>query len=161
MTKFNIKSKIIPKSKLEDQINSIRNEQKSIAFTNGCFDILHYGHIMLFQKAAEYCDILIVGLNSDTSIKMIKGSDRPVNKEDERSIILASLTMIDYVVLFSEPDPLKVIKIIKPDVLIKGGDWVKSKIIGANFVEGYGGSIITVPYIEGFSTTGLINRLKK
>lgn len=160
MKSFNLKSKIIQHEKLLDVISNIKKSEKSIAFTNGCFDIIHYGHIYLLSECAEFADVLIIGLNSDSSIKRLKGSTRPVNDENSRLFTLAALGMIDYVTLFQEDTPIELIKTIKPDVLIKGGDWTEDKIVGADFVRSYNGLVKVIPYIQGHSTTETINKLK-
>ena len=129
-------------------------------FTNGCFDILHQGHIHLLSTCNEFGDRVVVGLNADASVKRLKGSSRPVNDERSRTVILASLQFVDAVVLFYEDTPENLIHYLHPDVLVKGGDWKKEEIIGSNFVEGYGGKVKTVPYLEGFSTTEIIAKSK-
>jgi rfaE bifunctional protein nucleotidyltransferase chain/domain len=132
-----------------------------IAFTNGCFDILHRGHIDTLSKAASYGDILIVGVNSDASTKRLKGPERPVNNEADRSYLLASLEVVDATIVFEEDTPLELIKALKPDVLIKGGDYTLDKIVGAEDVLGWGGSVQIVPYEDGYSTTGLIQKIQR
>ena len=129
-------------------------------FTNGCFDILHQGHIHLLSTCNEFGDRVVVGLNADASVKRLKGSSRPVNDERSRTVILASLQFVDAVVLFYEDTPENLIHYLHPDVLVKGGDWKKEEIIGGNFVEGYGGKVKTVPYLKGFSTTEIIAKSK-
>jgi D-glycero-beta-D-manno-heptose 1-phosphate adenylyltransferase len=133
---------------------------KTISFTNGCFDILHEGHIASLTEAASHADYLIVGLNADSSVKKLKGETRPVNKEGSRSIILASLFMVDAVVIFSEDTPSDLIVSIKPDFLVKGGDYKVEEIAGAKEVLAAGGKVIINPIVEGFSTTGLIQKLQ-
>ncbi len=133
---------------------------KTIAFTNGCFDILHAGHIASLTEAAQHGDVLIVGVNADASVKKIKGLNRPVNTEDTRSLLLASLTMVDAVIIFSEDTPLQIIKAIQPDVLIKGGDYAIEEIAGAKEVIAGGGRVIINPIINGYSTTSIIQKLK-
>jgi D-glycero-beta-D-manno-heptose 1-phosphate adenylyltransferase len=134
---------------------------KTIAFTNGCFDILHAGHIASLTEAASHADILIVGLNADASIKGLKGPNRPVNDENARALMLASLMMVDAVVLFSEPTPLQLILQIQPDVLVKGGDYKIEDIVGAKEVMSRGGKVIINPIVDGFSTTSIINKIQK
>lgn len=133
---------------------------KTIAFTNGCFDILHAGHIASFTEAAKHADVLVVGLNADDSIRGLKGSNRPINDENARAILLASLVMIDAVVLFSEPTPLSLILQLHPDFLVKGGDYKVEDIAGAKEVIGWGGQVIINPIVEGFSTTFIINKIQ-
>ena len=137
-----------------------RNNGKKVAFTNGCFDLLHRGHVHVLREAKACGDLLIVGINSDESVKQIKGPTRPVLPESDRCELLGAMEMVDYVVLFDEPDPHDLISAVRPDVLVKGGDWNTEKIIGADLVEEAGGRVAVVPYIKGFSTTELIERVK-
>jgi D-beta-D-heptose 7-phosphate kinase/D-beta-D-heptose 1-phosphate adenosyltransferase len=137
-----------------------RNNGKRVAFTNGCFDLLHRGHVHVLRAARACADLLIVGVNSDQSVKQIKGSARPVLPESDRCELLGAMEMVDYVILFNEPDPYSVISAIRPDVLVKGGDWNTDKIIGADLVEEAGGAVVVVPYVKGFSTTEIIERIK-
>jgi D-beta-D-heptose 7-phosphate kinase/D-beta-D-heptose 1-phosphate adenosyltransferase len=134
---------------------------KTISFTNGCFDILHEGHIASLTEAASHADLLIVGLNADASVKRLKGESRPINNENSRALILASLSMVDAVVIFSEDTPRDLIVTIKPDFLVKGGDYKVEDIAGAKEVLEAGGKVIINPIVEGFSTTGLIHKLQK
>jgi D-beta-D-heptose 7-phosphate kinase/D-beta-D-heptose 1-phosphate adenosyltransferase len=134
--------------------------RKTIAFTNGCFDILHAGHIASLTEATQHGDILVIGLNADASIKGLKGPERPVNDENSRALLLASLAMVDAVVLFSEPTPLELILEIKPDALVKGGDYKVEDIVGAKEVISWGGQVIVNPIVEGFSTTSIINKIQ-
>lgn len=134
---------------------------KTIAFTNGCFDILHPGHIASLSEAAKVADILIVGLNSDASVRELKGPGRPINDEQSRALLLASLSLVDAVVLFSDPTPLEMIKLIMPDFLVKGGDYKIEEIAGAREVLANGGKVLINPIVEGFSTTSLIEKLKQ
>lgn len=151
--------------KIEDKIKTIDNlyldKYKKIVFTNGCFDILHLGHIDYLSKSKELADILIVGLNSDQSIKNIKGTQRPINNQYMRSMILASLFFVDIVIIFNEDTPEKLIKIIKPDILVKGGDYNIDTIVGGDIVKSYGGEIKIINYVEGYSTTNIINKINK
>jgi len=133
---------------------------KSIVFTNGVFDILHPGHIFSLSQAAKEADFLIVGINSDNSVKRLKGKGRPVNNQDSRALLLASLLMVDAVVIFEEDTPLELINSIKPDVLVKGGDYTIDQIVGAREVNLNGGRVVINPLIEGYSTTTLIDKLK-
>jgi len=145
---------------LQKKVAQWRVLGKTIAFTNGCFDILHAGHIASLNEAAKHGDFLIVGLNADASIKGLKGPDRPVNDENARALLLASLVMVDAVVLFSEPTPLELILSIKPDALVKGGDYKVEDIAGAKEVIGWGGQVIINPIVKGFSTTSIINKIQ-
>ena len=133
---------------------------KKISFTNGVFDILHQGHIFSLSQAAQEGDYLVVGLNADVSVKRLKGESRPVNDQDSRTLILASLVMVDAVVLFAEDTPLELIKAILPDVLVKGGDYTVEQIAGAKEVIANGGKVVINPILEGFSTTSLIEQMK-
>ena len=139
----------------------LKKQGKEIVFTNGCFDILHVGHVRYLTRARKLGDILVVGLNTDRSVRMIKGEKRPIVSEEERAEVLASLEVIDYVVLFDEPDPLRVITALKPTILVKGADWQKDKIIGRDVVEGSGGRVVRVPLVPGSSSTGVIERIIK
>jgi D-glycero-beta-D-manno-heptose 1-phosphate adenylyltransferase len=156
-----IPDKILTLSDLQKRLAQWRLLDKSVVFTNGCFDILHAGHIASFTEAAKHGDILVIGLNADTSIQGLKGPNRPINDENARALLLASLVMVDAVVLFSEPTPLELILSIKPDVLVKGGDYKIEDIAGAKEVMGWGGKVIINPIIEGFSTTSIINKIQK
>ena len=133
---------------------------KSIVFTNGVFDILHPGHIFSLSQAAKEADFLIVGLNSDNSVKRLKGQQRPVNNQDSRALLLASLLMVDAVVIFEEDTPLELINSVRPDVIVKGGDYTIEQIVGAKEVMSNGGRVVINPVIEGYSTTSIIDKLK-
>jgi rfaE bifunctional protein nucleotidyltransferase chain/domain len=133
---------------------------KEIAFTNGVFDILHPGHVFSLSQSAKEADYLIIGVNSDDSVKRLKGSNRPFNNQDSRALILASLLMVDAVIIFEQDTPLELINDIKPDVLVKGGDYSIEQIAGAKEVIENGGRVVINPMIEGYSTTSLIKRLK-
>ena len=139
----------------------LKRQGKRITFTNGCFDILHYGHAKYLQDAKNSGDILVVGVNSDSSVRKIKGKDRPVVDEKNRLGLLAALESVDYLVLFKEATPLKVIQAVKPDILVKGADWNKNNIVGSGFVAGYGGKVKTVKLVKGLSTTNLIKKIVK
>jgi len=155
-----IPNKILTLPDLQRKIAQWRILSKKIVFTNGCFDILHVGHIASFTEAAKHGDYLIVGLNADASIKGLKGENRPVNDEQSRALVLASLAMVDAVIIFSEPTPLELIKAIQPDALVKGGDYKIEDIVGAKEVMSWGGQVIINPIVEGFSTTSIINKLQ-
>jgi rfaE bifunctional protein nucleotidyltransferase chain/domain len=138
-----------------------RSLGKKIVFTNGCFDILHHGHLDYLAKAADLGNILIVGLNTDSSVKRLKGSERPVNYEQDRAFQLASLLFVDAVCLFDEDTPEELIKLINPHILVKGGDYTVDTIVGAPFILNNGGTVEVIPFVEGYSTSGLISRIKK
>jgi len=141
-------------------VDGLRRKGKKIVFTNGVFDILHYGHIDYLTKARQMGDVLIVGLNRDSSVKKFKADDRPVQNEKDRARILAALRVVDYVVLFSEPTPERLIKMVKPDILVKGADYRISEIVGAEFVKSYGGTVKRIAYLKGKSTSAIIDKIK-
>ena len=151
--KFKTQDELIP------ILNSLRKQVKKVVFTNGCFDILHVGHIRYLKEAKGYGDILIVAVNSDSSVKSIKGDKRPIVSQSERAEVVAGLEMVDYVTMFDEDTPYNLIKKLQPDVLIKGGDWTIDKIVGRDIVEARGGKVIAIPFIEGASTTGIVERV--
>ena len=155
-----LRDKIVALHELKEHVISLKQEGKRIVFTNGCFDVIHAGHVNLLQDAGNQGDILIVALNSDISVQTIKGSGRPIISQNHRAEVLASLESVDYVVMFDEPDPLKVIQEIEPNVLVKGGDWSPDAIVGRDVVERAGGTVISIPLIEGISTTEIIRRIK-
>src|SRR4051794_28456335 len=155
-----IEKKILTREQTKNFAAAARITGKTIAFTNGCFDILHEGHIYSLSQAAKEADILIVGLNSDLSVRKLKGEHRPVNNEHSRSLLLASLLMIDIVVIFEEDTPLELIKVIMPDVFVKGGDYTIDQIAGAKEVIENGGRVIINEIVQGFSTSGLIEKIK-
>ena len=152
-------SKIYLQKALLKKVNQWRSENKKIVFSNGCFDILHPGHIYSLLQAAKEGDCLIVGLNADSSVKKLKVIDRPINNENSRAIVLAALNMVDAVCIFSEETPLDLIKSILPDVLVKGGDYTIDQIAGAKEVIAAGGKIILNPILAGYSTSSIINKL--
>ena len=149
--------KITKLKSLEKELSGLKLKGKKIVFTNGCFDILHLGHLKIIQEAKRRGDVLIVGLNSDSSIKKIKGSKRPIITQNSRAKLLANMIGVDYVIIFSEATPYNLIKRIKPDVLVKGGDWEKNKIVGNKLVK----KIHRVKLCSGHSTTRIINKIKK
>ena len=155
-----IPDKIFTINALQHQIKRWRLHNKKIVFTNGVFDILHEGHIASLSEAASYGDILIVGVNTDSSVKRLKGESRPINNEDSRTLILASLVITDAVILFEDDTPLNLITTILPDVLVKGGDYTIDQIVGAKEVISNGGEVKIVPILDGFSTTGIIEKMK-
>jgi D-beta-D-heptose 7-phosphate kinase/D-beta-D-heptose 1-phosphate adenosyltransferase len=133
---------------------------KTIVFTNGVFDIIHPGHIFSLSQAAKEADYLIVGVNSDQSVKRLKGNDRPINNQETRSLVLASLLMVDAVVIFEEDTPLELINAVKPDVLVKGGDYTIEQVVGAKEVIANGGRVVINPIIQGYSTSEVIKRIR-
>lgn len=140
---------------------SARRQNKKVVFTNGCFDLLHVGHVRYLQDARKLGDFLVVGLNSDASVKKLKGEERPVQTETDRAEIMAALACVDYVVIFGEETPLNLIEAIQPDVLVKGGDWVVDKIIGSQFVLSKGGQVKSLPFHQGRSTSSIIEKVLK
>jgi D-beta-D-heptose 7-phosphate kinase/D-beta-D-heptose 1-phosphate adenosyltransferase len=155
-----IEQKIMDLAKAQSMIASWKVLGKTVAFTNGCFDILHEGHIFSLSAAAKEADYLVVGLNSDASVKRLKGDARPVNTQHSRALLLASLLMVDAVVIFEEDTPLELISALAPDVLVKGGDYTIEQIVGSKEVMANGGRVVINPIVAGFSTTGLIQQIK-
>jgi D-beta-D-heptose 7-phosphate kinase/D-beta-D-heptose 1-phosphate adenosyltransferase len=157
---FNFSDNILTKDQLALQAKRWREAGKKIVFTNGCFDILHRGHLQILTTSASFGDVLVVGINTDASVRKLKGPLRPVNDEGFRSLMLASLKYVDAVVLFDEPTPLSIIEAIMPDVLVKGGDYTVNQIVGAEEVMQNGGIVEIVPIVKGFSTTKLIEAIQ-
>lgn len=139
---------------------ALKRKGKTVVFTNGCFDLLHAGHVRLFRKAREHGDVLIVALNTDASVRRLKGPTRPVFPLRERLEILSAFADIDYVTWFGEPTPRKIVAALLPDVLVKGGDWGPDRVVGRAEVEAVGGEVVIVPYLQGHSSTSLIDRIK-
>jgi D-beta-D-heptose 7-phosphate kinase/D-beta-D-heptose 1-phosphate adenosyltransferase len=156
-----ISQKIFDRPGLIHQVNRWRVLSKTIAFTNGVFDILHQGHIASLSDAAREADFLIVGLNSDASTKQLKGPGRPINDQHARATVMAALLMVDAVTLFDEDTPLELIKAIRPDVLVKGGDYTLDQIVGAKEVLSWGGRVVINPIVPGFSTTGILEKISR
>jgi D-beta-D-heptose 7-phosphate kinase/D-beta-D-heptose 1-phosphate adenosyltransferase len=142
-------------SQLKGIVGRLRHDGKKVVFTNGCFDILHRGHIEYLAKAKKLGYVLIVGLNSDSSVKKIKGAKRPINKEKDRAVVLSALESVDYVVIFKEPTPYELIKAIRPDVLAKGADWKPKDIVGSDIAK----KVVAIPFVKGYSTSGLLEKL--
>jgi len=153
-----MKSKMKGAKNLVKTLSSLKKRGKRVVFTNGCFDIIHVGHVDYLSKARQLGDILVVGLNSDSSVRKIKGKGRPINKELDRAKVLSSLCFVDYVTIFNEATPENLIKKVKPDILVKGGDWKARDIVGSSFVKGYGGRIKRISFVKGYSTTSIIER---
>lgn len=154
-------SKIVKVKELINRIDPFRRSGKQVVFTNGCFDIMHAGHVRYLAAARSEGEILVVGINSDKSVKSIKGENRPLTPQDQRAEVLASLWCVDYVVFFDEPDPLRLIQTIKPDTLVKGEDWAEDKIIGADFVKADGGKVVRVAVVPDISTSMIIEKIIK
>ena len=151
-----IKNKTLNKAELSVRLGQWRTQGLKVVFTNGCFDILHRGHVEYLSKAADMGDVLVVGLNTDASVRRLKGEGRPINNQEARALVLASLSFVDAVVLFDEDTPLELIKAVHPDVLVKGADYKPEEIVGADFVTSYGGTVTTIPLVEGYSSTKYI-----
>ncbi len=151
--------KILSLNQLKKTLKKLKN--KKIVFSNGCFDILHAGHVRYLSLAKSKGDVLIIGLNSDSSVKRLKGPKRPINCQKDRAQVLSALESVDFVVYFSDDTPIKLIKLIKPDVLVKGSDWKNKNIVGSDIVKSSGGKVLTVPFLPGRSTTATINKIGK
>ena len=149
---------IIQQNEIKNIINSLKKQNKAVVFTNGCFDILHVGHVKYLQKSKTFGDVLIVGLNSDLSVKRLKGENRPINNEEDRAYVLSSLRCADYVVIFEEDSPKNLIKLIQPDIYTKGADYTVSTLPEAPVVQEYGGKIEFIDFVEGKSTTKIIEK---
>ena len=154
-----MKEKIKDLTVLTKLVSEHKNKGEKVVFTNGCYDLLHIGHIQCFQESKALGDILIVALNSDSSIRALKGPSRPIIPEEERAEIIAAMENVDYITIFDQADPLKVISTVKPDVLVKGGDWSIDTIVGRDVVESYGGTVVALPMIPGVSTSRLIENI--
>ncbi|MEE9912397.1 MAG: D-glycero-beta-D-manno-heptose 1-phosphate adenylyltransferase [Deltaproteobacteria bacterium] len=152
-------TKILDRKILKDKLDALRQEGKKIAFTNGCFDILHVGHVRYLKEAKKTADILVLALNSDDSVRAIKGEKRPLVGEMERAEVLAALDCIDFVTIFSELTPLTLICYLKPDILIKGGDWPEDKVVGRDEIKTWGGHVTIIPEIAGKSTTNIVDKI--
>jgi len=151
--------KILGWEELKRETDRLRGEGKKIAFTNGCFDILHVGHVRYLQEARRTGDVLILGLNSDVSVRAIKGDRRPLVPQQERAEVVAALASVDYVTVFDETTPLKLIEYLRPDCLVKGGDWREEAVVGRDAVHSWGGKVVIVPLTEGASTTGIVEKI--
>jgi rfaE bifunctional protein nucleotidyltransferase chain/domain len=152
-------NKICTRESLKDKIDQLRKEGKKIVFTNGCFDILHVGHTRYLREAKRTADILIIALNSDESVRTLKGDKRPLIPEAERADVVASLESVDFVTIFHELTPLALIEFIKPDVLIKGGDWEEENVVGRESVKRWGGRVVIIPEIKESSTSNIIEKI--
>lgn len=154
-------SKIIPRNKIVQLCDRLRRQKKTIVFTNGVFDIIHMGHVQYLSKAKALGDVLIVGLNTDASVKKFKGPDRPINKQADRAGVLAALEMIDYIVLFGEETPANVIRLVRPDILVKGSDYTLNEIVGSDYVQSYGGKVKRIKLLKGRSTSEILRRRRR
>lgn len=152
--------KVLNFKNIQEIVQSYKAQKNKIVFTNGCFDLLHIGHIRYLEEAKAKGDVLLVGINTDRSVQALKGPTRPIQNENDRAEILASLKAVNHTILFDEETPLELIKIIKPDILVKGGDWAIQQIVGWDFVQSYGGHVESLQFIEGRSTTQIIAKSK-
>ena len=155
-----IKDKIFDLDSLKNKVTSWKENGHKIVFTNGCFDIMHKGHIEVLSKSSDLGDKLIIGLNSDSSVQKLKGNSRPIIDENSRAIALAALSFVDAIVLFSEEPPINLISTLNPDILAKGGDYEIRTIVGHEIVQKNGGEVILIPFVDGFSSTNIINKIK-
>ena len=151
--------KIISLEEISSRVRSWRKESRKLVFTNGCFDILHSGHVRYLQTAAGFGDILVLGLNSDSSVRKLKGPRRPIMTQADRAYLLSALEAIDYIVIFDEETPARLIQTVSPDVLVKGGDYLPEDVVGYDTVTENGGCVKIVPYVEGKSTSGIVNSI--
>ncbi len=147
--------------KLTNELNELKSQGKRIIFTNGCFDILHLGHVSYLKQAKELGDILVLALNTDDSVKKLKGDSRPINNQQDRALVINELKSIDYVTFFSEDTPYNIIKTLKPNIIAKGGDYSPEQVVGKDIVESYGGKVEIIPFVEGKSTTNTINKMRE
>jgi D-beta-D-heptose 7-phosphate kinase/D-beta-D-heptose 1-phosphate adenosyltransferase len=152
-------NKILSWDALKEKLDDQRREGKKIVFTNGCFDILHIGHTRYLNEAKKAGDVLVLALNSDDSVKGLKGDKRPLNNEADRAYVVASLAAVDYVTIFSESTPLKLIEFLRPDILVKGGDWRQEDIVGGDAVKTWGGKVLIMPETAGASSTNIIEKI--
>ncbi len=154
-----IRNKIVEPSFFAEHEEELH--RRKIVFTNGCFDLLHVGHVTYLAQAKALGDVLVIGLNTDASVRRLKGPDRPVNKQDARALVLAALESVDYVVFFDEDTPYNIITQVKPDILVKGGDYEIDNIVGSDFVRARGGQVLTIPFVDGFSTSNILEQIKE
>ena len=152
-------TKYYPTPILVEVVTDLRRQGKRLVFTNGCFDLLHPGHIHTLTQAKALGDVLVVGINSDASVRRLKGAQRPILQERERAVLLSALAAVDYVTLFDQDTPLELIRLLRPHILVKGGDWSPDAVVGKEIVEAEGGTVVVIPYQPGFSTTGIIERI--
>jgi rfaE bifunctional protein nucleotidyltransferase chain/domain len=151
--------KVLDRKTLKERVDSFRQSGKIVVFTNGCFDLLHIGHVRYLEEARKQGDCLVVAVNSDSSVRQIKGPERPIIAEEQRAEVVAALGCVDWVTIFDEPDPLVLIKLLKPDVLVKGGDWPEEKIVGASEVKEAGGKVSRIPQEVGVSTSDILEKV--
>ena len=155
------RDKIRPRGWLASAVTTLKREGKQVVFTNGCFDLLHVGHVRLLEQARQLGDVLVVGINSDRSVRRLKGPSRPLVKERDRAQVLARLASVDYVTVFDEATPHALIAALKPNVLVKSADWAMREVVGRDVLKRSGGRVVRIPLVKGYSTTGLVERLKR
>jgi rfaE bifunctional protein nucleotidyltransferase chain/domain len=151
---------ILSRETLKERLDILKGEGKTIVFTNGCFDIIHAGHVRYLREAKNLGDILVLALNSDSSVKAIKGAERPIVPEEERAIVVGSLKSVDYVILFDEETPLRLIEYLRPHILVKGGDWDEENVVGRDAVRHWGGKVVIIPEVKGASTTNIVDKIR-
>jgi len=156
-----VQHKIFPASGCESLARLLRQRGGRVVFTNGCFDLLHRGHVHYLSQAADLGDVLVIGLNTDASVRRLKGEHRPINDETGRAEVLAALSFVDFVIPFDEDTPLELIRCLCPDVLVKGGDYLPDQVVGAGFVEGRGGQVVIIPFLPDYSTSGIEQRIRE
>lgn len=157
---WNVSDKVKSLDEIKGLIAAAKTEGKIVVFTNGCFDLLHRGHIHLLREAKALGDLLVVAVNSDRSVKLIKGPARPIVSETDRVELIAAMEMVDYVLSFDEPDPYHIVSILRPNIIVKGGDWSAAQVVGGDLVQRNGGKVVVVPYLKGFSTTEIIAKIR-
>ena len=158
---FDAAAKVVDRDTLKEKVDSLRQSGKTVVFTNGCFDLLHIGHVRYLQTARRQGDCLVVAVNSDSSVRQIKEAGRPLIPEGQRAEVVAALACVDLVTIFDEPDPLVLIRLLRPDALVKGADWLEKDIVGAREVQEAGGKVLRIPLEDGMSTSNLIERINK
>jgi D-beta-D-heptose 7-phosphate kinase/D-beta-D-heptose 1-phosphate adenosyltransferase len=157
---WNVSDKVKSLDELKVLTAAEKADGKIVVFTNGCFDLLHRGHVHLLREAKALGDLLVVAVNSDRSVKMIKGPGRPIVSETDRLELIAAMEMVNYVLLFDEPDPYNSVSILRPNIIVKGGDWSVAGVVGGDLVQKNGGKVVVVPYLKGFSTTAIIAKIR-
>jgi len=160
MASPHLRWKIVGRASLVEAVRNLQRAGKKVVFTNGCFDLLHVGHVRYLQEARELGDALVVGVNSDASVRRLKGPGRPLTPAKERAEILAALACVDFVTIFGSATPLQLIRALGPDILVKGGDWPVDAIVGREVVEGHGGKVIAIPFVKNRSTTAVIDKIR-
>jgi len=155
------RTKQLEPAALQRRLATLRRQGKRIVFTNGCFDLIHPGHVRYLRAAKQLGDVLVVALNSDASVRRLKGPTRPLVRQRDRCEVMAALEMVDFVTVFNEDTPLQLITLLQPDVLVKGGDWTPDQIVGADVVKARGGTVRSLRFAKGYSTTGLVERIRR